>query len=279
MKIDTFIKCGANHNVCEDYILSGMLPIPYIIISDGCSSSDNTEIGARILCHLAKQYINYRADYLVDDLNIEDMGNWIAHNAELISRQLGLPTRCLDATLIVAIANEFQIQIVFFGDGFVYSIGKDDSVIISNLDQIKYEQNAPYYLSYRIDPFRANLYHQMRNNIKIVTKYEINGDIKSVENDESLFAYDMPIFLKFDRKKFSSIFISSDGLESFIVPHLEGQIKIDPFSLMKDEFSQLKNTVGEFLKRRCKRAISNLEKEREIIHYDDFSIGAFLLGD
>jgi len=147
MHIDTYIKGGASHTICEDYILSGMLPRPYIIISDGCSSSDNTETGARILSHLAKQYLNYRADYL-DDIEKNEMGNWIAHNAEMVARQLGLPTSCLDATLIVAIKEEFQIRVIFFGDGFVYGISRDLKMD-TLLDEIKYTNNAPYYLSYQ----------------------------------------------------------------------------------------------------------------------------------
>jgi len=273
--IDTFIKGGANHNMCEDYILSGLLPRPYIIISDGCSSSDNTETGARILCHLAKQYIKYRADYL-DDLNKEEMGDWIAHNAEMTARQLGLPTSCLDATLIVALKEETRINIIFYGDGFVYAVAKD-SIFDGVLDEVSYTNNAPYYLSYRIDPARNELYHEMGNSVNLVTKYK-GDDLPPDENFEVNYAYDQVLSVTFPLREIKSLFISSDGLGSFIIPDPAGQIKMDPMQLMFDHFSKLKNTTGDFLKRRCNKAIKHFERDG-IIHFDDFSMGAFLLED
>lgn len=269
MKIDTFIKGGANHNMCEDYILSGTLPIPYIIISDGCSSSSNTETGARILSHLAKQYLKYRADYL-EDLDKNEMGDWIAHNAEMVARQLGLPTSCLDATLIVALMNEIEVTIHMFGDGFIYGISKDEERIKTHLDEVIYTNNAPYYLSYRIDPERDELYHEMHNDVSLVTNYKGGGQ------DSYSFAYDSPLTISLSRSLFKTIIVSSDGLGSFILPDSKGQIKKDPMELMNVHFSTFKNTTGEFLKRRCARAIQRFEKSG-VIHFDDFSMGAFIL--
>ena len=57
---DIFLEIGAQHKICEDYIVHGDDPVPYIILADGCSTADDTEMGARILCHLAKQYIRYQ---------------------------------------------------------------------------------------------------------------------------------------------------------------------------------------------------------------------------
>ena len=61
MQVDTFSKIGKTHKICEDYILSGTKPFPYIIISDGCSSSEGTDMGARLLCFLAQQYIRFNS--------------------------------------------------------------------------------------------------------------------------------------------------------------------------------------------------------------------------
>ncbi len=81
INIDTFLKIGDQHKICEDYIIQGTDQVPLLILSDGCSSSDNTEMGARILCYLAKQYLFYRAGYL-HDLDYYQMGLWVIHNAE-----------------------------------------------------------------------------------------------------------------------------------------------------------------------------------------------------
>ena len=44
------------------------------------------------------------------------------------------------------------------------------------------------------------------------------------------------------------------------------------------EFTSFKNTAGEFLQRRVGRAIQEYKKTG-IVHYDDLSIGAFLIED
>jgi hypothetical protein len=60
IQTDIFRRIGATHAVCEDYIIEGNKPFPFIILADGCSTAKNTDMGARILCHLAKQYVMYR---------------------------------------------------------------------------------------------------------------------------------------------------------------------------------------------------------------------------
>ena len=63
--IDHLLKKGKTHKICEDYIISGYNPAPYIILSDGCSSSKNTDVGARVLCHVAKQYLENSKDSII----------------------------------------------------------------------------------------------------------------------------------------------------------------------------------------------------------------------
>ncbi len=49
MNIDTFIKQG-EHGICEDYVIAKMINgSPVLVISDGCSSSPNTDVGSKLL--------------------------------------------------------------------------------------------------------------------------------------------------------------------------------------------------------------------------------------
>ena len=115
IQTDTFLKIGKTHQVCEDYIITGDSPVKYNILSDGCSSSKDTEMGARILCHLAKQFLLYRKDdYRFPALDYDEMGSWIIHNAELAARQLGLKKSCLDATLIIAYEYDGKYHIYMY---------------------------------------------------------------------------------------------------------------------------------------------------------------------
>ena len=259
---DIFLEIGSQHKVCEDYIIQGMNPEPYIILSDGCSSSNNTEMGARILCHLAKKYIQYRSDDL-HELDYRKMGQWIIHNAEMVARQLGLSVNCLDATLIIAYHLDDQIYVYMYGDGAI--VTKDGGRI--EVHKIDYTKNAPYYLSYQIDEARHDLYHEMGNDVSVT----ISGP-----DGEScgVYAYDYPAYFSFSAKGLDTLFITSDGLFSFIVESPTERRVVAEGDVLPD-FMNFKNVKGEFLTRRLKKALKKL-KNGDINHFDDLSIGAFI---
>lgn len=258
---DTFLKIGDSHKVCEDYIIKGNTPVPYIILSDGCSSSDNTEMGARILCHLAKQYLKYRSDEL-HNLDYHKMGAWIIYNAELTARQLGLKISCLDATLIISYELDGTIYLYMYGDGVIVLKDKNNNFII---DYVEFSNNAPYYLTYLVDEFRDEIYYKNKNSKKLNT-------IGYIEASKE-FAYDAPIVFQYNTSNWSNIFICSDGIQSFIKKDPSQRDIISPLDIVPDMMA-FKNIKGEFLKRRLKRALKKFDDDG-IIHYDDLSIGAY----
>ena len=262
IQTDTFLKIGKAHQVCEDYIISGNDPIKYVILSDGCSSSKNTEMGARILCHLAKQYLLYRRDdYRFPNLDYDEMGAWIIHNAELTARQLGLTRSCLDATLVISYEVDGRIYVYMYGDGVVVTQSPDGVVAIM---EIEFSQNAPFYLSYKIDPERMDLFHKMGQSLIIKSSFD---EILN-QND---YAYDYKTKFIYETHLFSKILICSDGMSSFI----KGVTRVEiPLNIAK-EFLAYKSTKGEFLKRRLKRALKIFEASG-LYHMDDLSVGAFL---
>lgn len=260
---DIFLKQGSSHAICEDYIIQGTAPTPYIILSDGCSSSHGTEMGARILCHLAKQYLRYRADDLYS-IDYNKMGHWIIHNAEMIVRQLGLKVNCLDATLIIAYHIDNSIHIKMYGDG-VLAIKRGETI---DLVQVDFSNNAPYYLSYLIDDHRNKLYHDMKNDA-IVTCYTPGEGSSTL-----MYAYDNPLDFAFYEKDFDVLFIASDGLSSFIIKNPNEHRPVESNEILPD-FMTFKNIKGEFLKRRMNKAIKGLYKTG-IDHFDDLSIGSFI---
>ena len=180
IQVDQFLRIGGSHKVCEDYILSGMDPIPHIILADGCSSSRNTDMGARILCHLAKQYIKYHHNTL-DITDYEKMGYWIIHNAETTARHLGLNPSSLDTTLIVSVCVNGSIVTLFFGDGYMMVEYLSGEKMIYGIDFKPI--NAPYYLSYKLDANKDELYHQMKNEM-VITSY-VKGEDKTIALNQS----------------------------------------------------------------------------------------------
>jgi serine/threonine protein phosphatase PrpC len=261
IQTDTFLKIGKTHQVCEDYIISGDIPTKYVILSDGCSSSKQTEMGARILCHLAKQYLLYRKDdYRFPTLSYAEMGAWIIHNAELTARQLGLTRNCLDATLIIAYEFDGLIYIYMYGDGVIVTQSTNGMIGVM---EIEFNQNAPYYLSYKIDPERMDSFHKMGQHLIIKSCF---GDV----NNENRYAYDYKTRFTYQTNLFPKITICSDGLSSF----MKGTDPEQTIEIAK-EFLAYKSTKGEFLKRRLKRATKLYEADG-IFHNDDLSVGAFL---
>lgn len=258
MSIDTFIEIGDSHHVCEDYIISGNNPVPYIILSDGCSTSNNTEMGARILCHLAKQYLKYNTDNL-HEIDYWKLGLWVIHNAEQTARNLGLSKSCLTATLIVAYQLENQIRVMIYGDGSVITHGSSITVI-----NIEYEKNAPYYLVYSVDQFRDGLYDE------VSPQKFVNTIFSDGSTTRRKLAYDQPLDFKFHCDIFPKILITSDGIDTFTDgTNVKSAMDIMPM------FVDFKTTKGEFLKRRLNRQMTNFVKDG-ITHFDDLSVGAFL---
>ena len=263
---DTFIEIGDQHKVCQDYIIQGDTPYPYLILADGCSSSKNSEIGAMVLCHLAKQYLKYRKDDLRNETFYSKAGDWIIHNAEMTIRQLGLSISSLYSTLIIAISFETYVEIHFYGDGFVVLKNQNETII----KEINFSNNAPYYLSYKVDSKSNSIYESTKNEI-LLSSYSNN---KHIENLVHHFPHNYNLSLAFSHFNFESILISTDGLGSFITKDPTNSVVHKPLDLI-DGFINFKNTKGEFLKRRVGKYIKELNKQN-IVHADDIAMGCFL---
>ena len=264
MHTDIFLEIGGEHKVCEDYIIQGTTPVPYIILSDGCSTANGSEMGARILCHLAKQFLKYNKDD-IHDLDYWKLGTWVIHNAEQTARQLGLSTSCLTATLIVAYYIDNRIRIMIYGDGSFINIDPLGNLEITTVD---YSSNAPYYLVYLVDSFRHGLYDEAKHTKKVTHRFVDESET----TDE--YAYDHPLDYFLSTAVTPTVLIASDGVDSFlrksgtVTQHLKSH-EVLP------ECVAFKNIKGEFLKRRLNRQMKTFEKSG-ISHYDDLSMGAFI---
>ena len=271
--IDSFMTIGNSHEVCEDYIYHSLGVDPYMILADGCSSSKNTDVGARVLVHAARNILNRFIHRTGIPIEADVLGDMIAHEAEETIRKLGLNTSALDATLIIAYRLKDKIIINVFGDGNVILKKKDGTTKIYNY---QYAKNMPYYLSYYVDAGRQHQYCKEMFDVdeggKCLVTALYSGDDFNVSTEDFV---KIPTFvLPID--EYEMVGIASDGIESFFSPHDNSLRK--GFKEVIEELTAFKGTVGEFLKRRCKRAVKNYKKEG-IEHYDDVSIGVMLLGE
>jgi hypothetical protein len=275
---DTFIEIGSQHKVCEDYIVSGNDPVPFIILADGCSKSNDSEMGSRILCHLAKQYVRYNGVNPEDIKYADKLGSWVIHNAEMVARQMGLKKSCLDSTLIIGYVVDDIFYAHMFGDGFIITQPTLTRTVLYEISWIEYSKNAPFYLTYQIDDERAEFYHNMKIRKDLNYLYVPNGEgLPTVNPIES--SYDLPLTFKYSMKDYNKILICSDGISSFLEPTAGSNSNklIKVHSLLPELFA-FKTTTGQFLKRRCNKYMKSLKKI-SIEHFDDLSIGAFLYED
>ena len=274
--IDSFMTIGNSHEVCEDYVYSSFGADPYIILSDGCSSSENTDVGARVLVHAARKILNkwiLKSEY---PLKPEVIGEMIAEEAAETIKRLMLRISSLDATLLMAYRFNDRIIVHVFGDGNVFMKKKDGTVKIYNY---QFAKNMPYYLSYYTDATRQNQYFkemfEMDESGKtLVTSRIVNGILDADKGITIGDFVDVPTF-SLPIEDYEMIGIASDGIESFFNPS-DGSKK--DYCEVLEELTAFKGTVGEFVKRRAKRAIKNYHKEG-IEHYDDVSMGVMLIGE
>lgn len=278
INIDSFIKKGKQHFICEDYIIHEdvIVPIPYIILSDGCSSSENTDIGARILCRCAlnvleEKYFSRKRIPELSSAPYWDFGYRIITKAKEVSDKLNLEKSSLDATLIIAYAFENNVFVNMYGDGNIIYKPKESNEL--NCIKIKFDRSAPYYLNYLVNKSRDLVYHQNQDR-EFITREENKYSIDTNDFYESSKKYDMSetkIFtFEYPIECLDFLCISSDGIDSFIDNKGESAY----FRSIIKDFTSFKNTTGKFVKRRLNKAISEYEKFN-FKHMDDISYGCF----
>lgn len=283
MNSDSHYEIGSSHKVCQDYAIHGNHnSAHYVIISDGCSSSKDVDIGARILCHTTKTAIEETMDMACSNgdwhqLVIEPLTEFIKEYVLRKSREtitnLNLHIESLDATLILAIKDNDKTYLICWGDGG-YILTKKNGVI--EYSTIDYESGAPYYLSYELNSGRAEEYKRIfGNKNKVLTSWTEQG---ITQNKIPLLD---PFIREIDNSDYSSISIVSDGIMSYQYEpnNLENinQKTLGKYSLdsIVSRLVSYKNIQGEFVLRRMNKIKSEIKKER-IEHYDDMACGTII---
>jgi hypothetical protein len=279
IRTDSVLEIGSSHDICEDYIIHGITEndVPYIILSDGCSSSKYTDIGARIFVHIIKKLINNMICYLNDDYHLNIL--YKTHQLDIIYKVnniielLGLPKESLDCTLIFAFIINDKCYIYRYGDGSIIIEYTNNNIFINSVDFIK---NNPYYLSYLLNPKINNDYFENIGDYYLDKTHILeddNGCIMSDEKEIIKLIEDRTVEI-IDLKNVKNILISSDGIDSFLNKRDGKNIPADQLIYNILDF---KNLNGNFLKRtlKSKKGVLNQLKKQNIINFDDISIGCF----
>lgn len=283
MHANTYFVKGKLHKTCEDYSWVGRVgDKPYGIVSDGCSSSPDTDIGARLLVRSFSYEIEHNPiDLYALNGTFDNNYPWCNNlrlanslsRAHQVRKVLGLSSNCLDATLLQLEVFDHHVQVVIRGDGFFVGRHRANSKLL-DIYHFDHPANAPEYLNYLADNARHIQYLKEMGSLKNLNIWSAALDQASPIKPSYKRALDEPTFYKeFKLELYDIIAVMSDGVNTFFDStrtHLSSVYVVQ--NLMN-----FKNTAGCFVERRMKRYLKNCQKEG-IAHDDDLSMAAIYLG-
>ena len=145
---DSFFTMGKDHTVCQDFALACQEgdPIPFAIVSDGCSKSAHSDVGSRLICFSGR-------------VLVQESPEAILPLAETSAALLSIPKSALFATLMLLRASpEGSWSSHIFGDG----IRVRARIVGETIEELELNQytclQCPPYPYYKRDPIQWESY-------------------------------------------------------------------------------------------------------------------------
>ena len=284
--VDSHFVKGASHLVCQDYATSGITAdgVPYVIVSDGCSSAKDSDFGSRILVRAAETAIT-RITYTMLQMGSFDgelvpvIEGEVKDRIRKVAQALDLPTTPFYATLLIAFYINKKLYLYARGDGTLsvkyHRTANGEKV--HTVSHFTYASNAPFYMAYDLVPEDLKSY-QIQFNQPLTETVYTQPDAAGLR--QTLVATMEPtsvICKVFDLEGcvLDHVMISSDGLDSYIKTAGMNPTKGFAYADILTRATDYKNVVGEFIKRRVQRMEAEDRKEG-IEHYDDVSVAAIV---
>lgn len=284
MNTDAYFEIGSSHRVCEDYALSGVYEdMAYAIVSDGCSSSKHSDVGSRLLAHIAQGAIKHlkKRSLIVEPSYATLFRELVIKKCTETQQTLSLTPDIFDATLLTCVVHGSKITLLGWGDGYFIFTLKDGS---RGIIEIKFSSGAPYYLSYELSQDKKESYRQAFGKDPVTMNtyyYGPEGALSSIDVKENIGLMDHTVYNVLEIDDVRTIAMTSDGTDTY-----EDDPKFESFDgapkkcykaiEMIPTIVGYKNTVGEFVNRRMTRLRSDNDKSH-ILHYDDVSCAAIAL--
>jgi Protein phosphatase 2C len=239
MHADATFVIGARHEVCEDWAAAGDA---WALVCDGCSSSPRSDFGARLIGRAAERSLA--------------LGQLCpAHVVEAAAEQarnMALPARCLDATLLAAWHDPGGgcIRALAMGDGVIAARRRDGSL---EAWSIEHPDGAPAYPSYLIDDERLGHYLRSHGRRRVV--HHFDGPTRPrqtvVVQDEHLSLAPWCLRWAFPLSRYDMVAVMSDGATALRTP--DGSTLSLGDSLR--ELLAFRRHRGRFVRRRVRGAL------------------------
>ena len=279
MNADSAFQMGSTHAVCQDYAVAGACTAdvdgagapcrPYVILSDGCSSSPDTDIGARLLVKAAERLLRESGGPHADGL--AELHAEAARLALSWAELLGLRPQAVDATLLTAHLDGEELVVGCSGDGVVCLQTTGGAL---DVHVVSYPGGYPVYPAYAHQPARLQALADGGRARKEVTR------LRAASAEERLWPAQVSdggglteVFaVKAAGYRFASLL--SDGVQSFLDA---GRAEAVPLESVLPELVSFKNTRGAFVGRRMKGFLKDC-RQKGWRHGDDLSLAALHLG-
>lgn len=273
IQADSIFVKGNSHLICQDYARHWVEEDrSHVIVSDGCSSSTDTDVGSRL--------VTLATDDLLQRVNVKVEPLTIATLADGMARMLTLHETCIDATMLSAqYLDGIAVKFSAFGDG-IYGARKRESQEW-NLVRIEFPNGAPYYPSYLLNSKRFGDLLDFGLSVKY-TEFTLNVETQEISNvvernvDDSRL-HDGSHYNWFGTTAYDLFVVLSDGVESFVDKSKSPWSSIS-YTTVLCELLKFKNTNGEFVTRRVNKFLKDIEK-KNWVHEDDLSLAALYIGE
>jgi len=263
--LDHFLFAGKSHR-CQDFVLTKNTGSRFVVIADGCSGSEMTEIGSMVLAATCYSFLASIDNIDIDNTDwLLSMFEKIIHSAHDHINQWILPSHVLDSTLLICIETAAAFLVHVHGDGYI--LQERGGGLGWHVTKLSYINSRPHYLSYRLDSKRQELYKKENGDNENTFQMET---ISAKSRNCSPLKYDCSFTGIYAKENFNTILIASDGIGSFKTPENQTPDENNLFASILG----FKSFKGQFLERRMRKILGDFKKDR-MDNYDDISIAGF----
>ena len=262
--VDHHFVIGDDHvaqgKPCQDHALSVCSDgLAASVVSDGCSSGGETDMGARVLTFATLRAIlsHFEVAHALPVAEAVEAERALIEGS--VMNMLGLHRDDMLATSIVTAVTDEGGFVHLAGDGVIAVTKRDGSIELLRFD---WARNMPAYPHYRDDQFAAFIAAQGGDSEgKLMSRERVIRYPDGTETEAEMLGITLAlgirgVTLNFDAhsiaEEIASIAVFTDG-----VTQIEGVDWKDAVM----EFLSFKNTTGAFVKRRMNAALKKYRKE------------------
>lgn len=283
---DSHYLIGSSHSVCEDYAIDGSFDfskktVSFGIVSDGCSQSSDSDVGARVVAWFMKRHFTrlltcdpfWYEDIFVNpeigsfngnlDLSVVEMS--FGKNYAIFPESNDF----LDATAWLAAVCDGRAFVFGTGDGALVVKRKSGTTIYC----VTYESSAPFYLNYRLNKKREENYLKTFGGVYILSTISIKADgTKSVIHKEC--PYNQPFMFKFadsEDDPIQTISVCSDGFKTYL--GVSDDVLLGSLEWAVTRMIDYPTVEGVFVERSM-RFLERQDFKKQIHHLDDISMAS-----